>query len=78
MVAIYTAAAVAGRIDWALQSLTINGSPATEAQMDDFSVARLLGHPFWQEYINRIIYPRFSISAIDIGSDVVTVTCTRK
>ena len=74
LVATYTADVADGHIVWTLHSLTVNGSPATDEQMQDFSVARLLAHPFWHYYVERFVYPRFTISDISIGSDVITVT----
>lgn len=73
IVATYTAVVAEGRIDWTLQSLTVNGNPATDAQKADFSLA----HPFWQYYVDRFIYPYFTVTGIDLGNDAITVTYTR-
>src|SRR5262249_29448180 len=76
--ATYTPAVTDGRIDWTLASLTINGSPATDDQMQDFSLGRVLGHPLWRAYMEHFIYPRYEITGISISGDAITITYTRK
>ena len=72
IVGVVTPAVVEGKVDWTLKSLTIDGTAATQDQMDKLKerVTKLIG-----KFENR--ERRFTINSITVDSSAITISLTR-
>jgi hypothetical protein len=72
IVAVVTPSAVDGKVSWKLDSLTIDGTAATQDQMDQLKerVTSLIGKLDQHER-------HFSVSSLTVDSSAITITLTR-
>jgi putative lipoic acid-binding regulatory protein len=73
IVGVATPAAVDGKVKWTLNSLTIDGTAATQEQMDKLKerVTDLIGGKFGQRE------RRFSVTSVTVDSSAISITLTR-
>lgn len=74
IVAVVTPAVADGKLDWTLNSLTIDGTAATQNQMDKFKdrVTNLIGGSKLTQRERR-----FTVTSVTVDSSAITITLTR-
>jgi len=72
IVAVVTPSVVEGKVSWKFDSLTIDGTAATQDQMDKLKerVTKLIGKLGERER-------RFTVSSLNVDSNAITITLTR-